>query len=401
MINVYARIMVPVFRNAEAASMFYDTYYFENTLEPSLSVGLLSHARDPNGITKHQNQSPQPPVPPPLPETSRREQARTMDDFNSETDSDYTSYWRDWPVMTIQSVRDGHKRFLMACLACAKKGLIAAIQCKHYIDESRMTYFGMELDRLMILRSRWWSDYFPNFHDFISSRGNEYFCEIDEEYLTDRFNLTGLNTEVQYYQYALDLVTDVFDFDCDDDMREQIEKSARHLYGLVHARYIVTTRGLAKMLEKFKKSDFGKCPRVMCESQPLLPMGQSDVPNASPVKLYCARCEDLYNPKSSRHAVIDGAYFGTSFHNILFQVYPAMLPPKTQRRYEPRVFGFKVHSAAALARWQADKKDEMKDRLKTLKMETGFEEEDEELEDDEDDDDMELQEGVEGTAVQL
>jgi len=60
--------------------------------------------------------------------------------------------------------------------------------------------------------------------------------------------LTGLNTEVQYYQYALDLVTDVFDMEVDDDMREQIEKSARHLYGLVHARYIVTTRGLAKMV---------------------------------------------------------------------------------------------------------------------------------------------------------
>ena len=86
------------------------------------------------------------------------------------------------------------------------------------------------------------------FNQFISSRGNEYFCEIDEDYLTDRFNLTGLNTEVQYYQYALDLVTDVFDMEVDDDMREQIEKSARHLYGLVHARYIVTTRGLAKMV---------------------------------------------------------------------------------------------------------------------------------------------------------
>ena len=31
-------------------------------------------------------------------------------------------------------------------------------------------------------------------------------------------------------------------------MREQIEKSARHLYGMIHARYIVTTRGLAKMV---------------------------------------------------------------------------------------------------------------------------------------------------------
>lgn len=54
--------------------------------------------------------------------------------------------------------------------------------------------------------------------------------------------------EVQYYQYALDLINDVFDLDCDDEMRETIEKSARHLYGLIHARYIVTTRGLAKMV---------------------------------------------------------------------------------------------------------------------------------------------------------
>lgn len=139
----------------------------------------------------------------------------------------------------------------------------------------------------------------------------------------------------------------------------------------------------------------------MCESQPLLPMGQHDVANTSPVKLYCSRCEDLYNPKSSRHAVIDGAYFGTSFHNILFQVYPAMLPPKSQRRYEPRVFGFKVHAAAALSRWQGDQRDSMKDRLKTLKIETGFEEEDEELEDDDDeeDEDMVGGEGFQGATV--
>lgn len=88
---------------------------------------------------------------------------------------------------------------------------------------------------------------------FISSRGNEYFCEIDEEYLTDRFNLTGLNAEVPYYQYALDLITDVFDLDADDHLRDQIEKSANHLYGLVHARYIVTTRGLAKMVRGYWK----------------------------------------------------------------------------------------------------------------------------------------------------
>ncbi|KAI3332458.1 casein kinase II, regulatory subunit [Xylariaceae sp. AK1471] len=242
-----------------------------------------------------------------------------MEDFASESDSDYTSYWRDW---------------------------------------------------------------------FISSRGNEYFCEIDEDYLTDRFNLTGLNTEVQYYQYALDLITDVFDLDCDDDMRETIEKSARHLYGLIHARYIVTTRGLAKMLDKYKKADFGKCPRVFCHSHPLLPMGQTDAPHQKPVKLYCVRCEDVYNPKSSRHAAIDGAYFGTSFHNIMFQVYPALVPPKSAERYIPRVYGFKVHAAATLIRWQNSQRADMLRRLRKLEVESGFKEDigDDDLDEEEDED---------------
>merc|ERR1711977_4648 len=246
-----------------------------------------------------------------------------MDDFNSETDSDYTSYWRDW---------------------------------------------------------------------FISSRGNEYFCEIDEDYLTDRFNLTGLNTEVQYYQYALDLVTDVFDLDCDDEMRETIEKSARHLYGLVHARYIVTTRGLAKMLDKYKKADFGKCPRVMCKSHPLLPMGQSDNPNVKAVKLYCAKCEDIYNPKSSRHSAIDGAYFGTSFHNIIFQVYPALIPAKSADRYIPRIYGFRVHAPATLIRWQDGQRDDMRKRLRKLEIESGFKDDEEEVEAEDSDDDDEDEE---------
>ena len=43
---------------------------------------------------------------------------------------------------------------------------------------------------------------------FLSTKGNEYFCEVDEDYILDRFNLTGLNAEVQDYSQALDLVTD-------------------------------------------------------------------------------------------------------------------------------------------------------------------------------------------------
>ena len=114
-----------------------------------------------------------------------------------------------------------------------------------------------------------------------------------------------------------------------DELRDQIEASARHLYGLIHARFIITSRGLAKMVEKYKKYDFGRCPRVLCYGQPLLPVGLSDIPYQKAVKLYCQRCEDIYSPKSTRHGQIDGAYFGSTFPHMLLMVYPQLIVPKS------------------------------------------------------------------------
>lgn len=145
---------------------------------------------------------------------------------------------------------------------------------------------------------------------------------------------------------------------------------------------------------------------MLCQAQPLLPVGLTDIPYEKSVKLYCGRCEDIYSPKSSRHGSIDGAYFGTSFPHMLFLVYPHMIPQKSgvpemsppqgsvaegggseskrnrrarddletigegpgesvstantalkAERHKPKIFGFQVHEVAKLQRWQEAVRD--------------------------------------------
>ncbi|KAG5538772.1 hypothetical protein RHGRI_019354 [Rhododendron griersonianum] len=183
---------------------------------------------------------------------------------------------------------------------------------------------------------------------FCNLRGNEFFCEVDDEYIQDDFNLCGLSSQVPYYDYALDLILDVESSHGDmftEEQNELVESAAEMLYGMIHVRYILTTKGMAAMLEKYKNYDFGRCPRVYCCGQPCLPVGQSDIPRSSTVKIYCPKCEDIYYPRSKYQGNIDGAYFGTTFPHLFLMTYGHLKPQKATQSYVPRVFGFKIHKA--------------------------------------------------------
>lgn len=176
-------------------------------------------------------------------------------------------------------------------------------------------------------------------------RGNEWFCKVDEEYIQDDFNLTGLRSLVPNYEYALDLILDeeLSDEKLTEEQHEIIETAAEMLYGLIHARFILASRGLELMKKKYLSVDFGRCPRVQCQGQPVLPVGQTDVPRKNSVKIYCPKCKELYFPKLSRHQELDGAYFGTTFAHLLLQTYSEFIPKGPVVKYVPRIYGFKIH----------------------------------------------------------
>lgn len=191
---------------------------------------------------------------------------------------------------------------------------------------------------------------------FCGLKGHEMFCEVERSYIEDGFNLYGLRTCVSNFSDCLDLILDRIGPDDSDD--SHLTQSACTLYGLIHARYIITAHGLDAMYNKYAAKEFGTCPLVQCAGQPVLPVGLKDEMGADTVKIFCPKCQCVYHPppvrsRSSHHssagaAGVDGAAFGTTFPHLFLMTFsnlvPDRLPPTSA--YVPRVFGFRVHLSA-------------------------------------------------------
>jgi casein kinase II subunit beta len=161
---------------------------------------------------------------------------------------------------------------------------------------------------------------------FLDQPSSDWFCRVPISFARDGFNTYGLRIDQSHAKRAFsqllgastsqDESSDSFDSDSEDE----IEKCTELIFGLVHARYIFTTEGITEMYRKWQAGTFGTCPRCSCQNEHLLPVGMTDRPGVDTVKLYCAKCRQIYEA-DEHHAALDGAYFSKSFpHYFLMEV---------------------------------------------------------------------------------
>mmetsp|Transcript_3244 Transcript_3244/g.6293 ORF Transcript_3244/g.6293 Transcript_3244/m.6293 type:complete len:333 (-) Transcript_3244:2983-3981(-) len=184
----------------------------------------------------------------------------------------------------------------------------------------------------------------------VEKEGNEFLGEIPEAYIEDNFNLHGLSAEVSNYSMALRMILDsdlpenVLE---DQRMYQRLERSAEELYGLIHARWILTEEGMQEMKEKYTACQFGLCPRQVCKRHPVLPVGEVDAHREQCVKVFCPRCKEVYDvwiteAPASYPTSLDGAFFGTSFPHLFLMRFPEFKFKEKAEHFVPRVYGFKV-----------------------------------------------------------
>eukprot|EP00921_Rhytidocystis_pertsovi_P013551 GHVQ01021953.1.p1 GENE.GHVQ01021953.1~~GHVQ01021953.1.p1 ORF type:complete len:180 (+),score=21.20 GHVQ01021953.1:331-870(+) len=131
--------------------------------------------------------------------------------------------------------------------------------------------------------------------------GHEFFSEVEEDFIRDDFNLTGLS-HLSMYDKALDMILDNDeDEPCCDSELEGLDMASSQLYGLIHARFIVTTRGLQMTQQKFATGVYGVCPNMFCGGQHVLPIGVSDHPNLYFCNIFCPKC------RVSKHELWEGS----------------------------------------------------------------------------------------------
>ena len=203
-------------------------------------------------------------------------------------------------------------------------------------------------------------------HWFCRLRGNEYFVEIDSDFLKDKENLVGIN----YEKFIKTLLgekpknLEILNREIIEDLTE-----IREVYGLIHKRFINTPLGLGLVREKFLDGIYGYCPRLLCNKQVMLPVGLSEDMRYSQVKVFCPLCQEVYKPrdifygyqsnkKIYKFDLPDGVFFGTSFPQTFLLNFPDLDPRNANNeKYIPKLYGFRIFGKYGSKYYTKDQKE--------------------------------------------
>jgi casein kinase II subunit beta len=143
---------------------------------------------------------------------------------------------------------------------------------------------------------------------FVDTSASSWLVEIDDYYLESSVSYQDLSRKVSHYPRAADIVKgrrlDVSGIS--KDYVTKLGSATAKLYGLLHARFLLTGEGVDKLSQKVAAGIYGVCPRVACGDANLLPMGLTGEPGIATVKRWCLKCHDIYENQSD----LDAAYFG-------------------------------------------------------------------------------------------
>ena len=207
-------------------------------------------------------------------------------------------------------------------------------------------------------------------HWFCKLKGNEYFVEVDEDFIKKEENLEGI--DVKNYIKVILSERKTKDFNLTQELLRDLQE-IRDVYGFIHKRFINTPEGLGLIREKFINGIFGYCPRMLCNKQVMLPVGLSEDIRYSQVKVFCPLCQEVYKPRDifygySDKKIIkfdlpDGVFFGTSFPQSFLMHFPDLDPRiNNNMKYIPQLYGFRIFGKYG-SKYYSENKEELKKNL--------------------------------------
>lgn len=178
-------------------------------------------------------------------------------------------------------------------------------------------------------------------NDFL--RQYPWLLNVTDDYIDDKFNIYGLKEEFSFFDLCCDIICKKANLSTvpQKDL-EEIREQLPQVYGMIHARFILSPAGLKALKDKYVDKQYGTCPRLNCKNASLLPIGLSSQMKDHHVKAFCPCCREIFHPRPKID--LDGAYFGPNAAHIFLDEMNLTSIYKNFQPYAHNAFGFRLRS---------------------------------------------------------